>query len=944
MTPRAPSVIVPRVGARRTAGTGPGSRPRAPHAAVRRGRQAGAPFPSPPGTTALSFFERIIGQPLSRFLELHPDQRSSALRSAIPDLNFFFDEGRLPGEREAPPRTRALAHSLLEALHAETAEDAGAAATLRERVVTDAFLRGEADRDQNVYLGALFTRQLTHAVPDLIFQPVSLVEAACALRWAREQGVPVTLRGAASTAMGGAVPNDGGLTLDLSRLDQIDLDAADRVVVVGAGARLRTIHERLARAGLALKVYPSNLGGTLVGWFATGGIGLNAYGSGRALDSVRAADVLLPAGEHVRFHDDGRLDVPDGGHRRQTLPAGEGDAWFAAHGYRPMSLGDLAGSEGVLGLVLRLTVAVEARPEIAAFLLAFERREVALEATAWLTLAAGSRFPAPANVKLLSASHLHHIRRVWEDEDARAWRTRPGALAAGADLPWTRILGPQALGVRTRADLDHAGAYLFVDFLAPAAARAFAAVVSLCPGDPRVLADESVRFAAERFRPMQTKRLGPGLLAAEIVMPAAEVPAFLPAAEALARGAGCELDAEVYYLADGSALVIAAYLVDQRTGAFAVDLVLAPALLDLAMTRHRGQPYVLGRWQSAWFARKFGAPRAARLRAMKHALDPAALLGRGVLFGLRLRGLLGALTAASFEPGIALTRVACSSRPLSALVRAARQALARLPGPGHGRGEPALIGATFRANTPAPDAGVRPATPQVAAARALHCVNCGECNSVCPIFHAAGIRLPQMLTHLGEALHAGEALGVTGGTLLDLCMRCGNCEQVCQAGIPHLPLYEAMQGASERAGADAPTRAARRERHIAILAALRGSPGYAREFLDIRPGVYLKRTPASLPGVARFLLLRAENDAGPSATCIHCGACVAVCPTAANKEFEGDDPRWITTEQGRCIGCGTCVEVCPANHLNGGQTLRVMEAPARDWFVAIEELERAGQT
>jgi ferredoxin len=219
--------------------------------------------------------------------------------------------------------------------------------------------------------------------------------------------------------------------------------------------------------------------------------------------------------------------------------------------------------------------------------------------------------------------------------------------------------------------------------------------------------------------------------------------------------------------------------------------------------------------------------------------------------------------------------------------------------------------------------------------RALHCVNCGECNSVCPIFHESKIRLPQMLTHVGEAMRAGEAVTPTGSVLLDLCMRCGNCEEVCQAGIPHLALYERMQAASDR------ERPRDRERHLAILAAVRGSTSYRREFLDVREGAYLRRSPASLPGTPRFVLMRSENDAGPASTCIHCGACVPVCPTSANLEFEGEDPRWITTIQTRCIGCGSCVEVCPANHANGGRTLRVMEAPTPGWLEAAEEFARA---
>ena len=146
--------------------------------------------------TQPSFLERVVGQPFDAFTALSHEQRAAAVRAAFPDLDFFFDEGRPVGEREAPPRTRELATSLLEALQAVPDSEA-ATRTLPARIVTDGVVRGEADRDQNVYLGRFFTRSLTRAVPDLIFQPASAVEAACALRWGRERGVPVTLRGAA---------------------------------------------------------------------------------------------------------------------------------------------------------------------------------------------------------------------------------------------------------------------------------------------------------------------------------------------------------------------------------------------------------------------------------------------------------------------------------------------------------------------------------------------------------------------------------------------------------------------------------------------------------------------------------------------------------------------------------------------------------------------------
>jgi ferredoxin len=133
-----------------------------------------------------------------------------------------------------------------------------------------------------------------------------------------------------------------------------------------------------------------------------------------------------------------------------------------------------------------------------------------------------------------------------------------------------------------------------------------------------------------------------------------------------------------------------------------------------------------------------------------------------------------------------------------------------------------------------------------------------------------------------------------------------------------------------------------RERHLAVLGAVRGAEAYTRGFLKIRPGGYLKRTPASLPGGLRFVVQRTENDAGAAATCIHCAACVPVCPTLANLEFKQEDARLITTDQARCIGCGTCVEICPANLANGGRTLRVFEAPTLEWVQLVRAALAAG--
>jgi FAD/FMN-containing dehydrogenase/ferredoxin len=841
-----------------------------------------------------SFFRDHLGTSVQEFLALPRDRAAALVRGRIPDLLYLLRGGAPPAQAVEPRRTLRLARSLEAALVDALRPQDNELQSLRDRIVTDGFLRSELDRDQNVYLGPMFTRLLTRAVPDVAFQPTTHREVEVALAWARAHRVGIATRGAGSTAMGGAVPNDGGLLLEMSRFDAVHVDRADGIAVVGAGARLKSIHAELARAGLALKTYPSNLGGTLAGWFSAGGLGLNSFSHGAVQRQVRALSMVLPRSEHVRFHDDGRLDVLSPEPKR--LSTEERRAWLQERGYPPLELAELAQTEGQFGVILTLSMQVQPLPRLVPHYLEVATDVEAIAVCSWIAAAAADGGWAPANLKFLSQSHVAAVRRLRGDADGAA---KPA---------------------------------VYVDFEAAADAEKLATRLAAAPHAPRRDDAEARRWLADRFRPQQTKRLGPGFLAAEILMPAPELAAFHARAVKLAARVGVHLETEAYWFGDGRVLALPGYLSRGPRRGFVWELVLAPVLLDAAMAHHSGLPYVLGRWQSPYFKRKHDRTAQKTLRDHKKRIDAKRTLNPGVFFGpafrvpgahgvfratfpgsvRMLRGLYGSiLTAWFFRAAIGAHRTATRVRPLA------------------------------RWGDPSADADARRLAADLEhwSAEALRdaargCVNCGECNSVCPVFHDARIRLPQMLTHMGEHAGNGKPLGGTEQLLLDLCMRCGNCQEVCQADVPHLPLYAALE---RRAGA---MDEARRERHVGIVSHLRHSDRYLRAFLGVRPGGYLQRTPASLPGEVRFVLFRAENDAGAEETCIHCGACVSVCPTSANLEFQEDaDPRRISTDLSRCIGCGTCVEVCPANQENGGRTLRVMEAPNRDFFEQLTAFE-----
>lgn len=144
--------------------------------------------------------------------------------------------------------------------------------------------------------------------PGLVLRPADTAQVVQALAYARAQDVDLAIR-SGGHGISGRSTNDGGIVLDLGRLNGIEvLDVAARRVRIGPGARWGEVAEALHPYGWALT--SGDYGGVGVGGLATaGGIGFLAREHGLTLDHLVAAEVVLADGSVVRASADEHPDL-----------------------------------------------------------------------------------------------------------------------------------------------------------------------------------------------------------------------------------------------------------------------------------------------------------------------------------------------------------------------------------------------------------------------------------------------------------------------------------------------------------------------------------------------------------------------------------------------------------------------------------------------------------
>lgn len=161
-------------------------------------------------------------------------------------------------------------------------------------VSTDPAERRRKSRDFFWY-SPILKRRLDDVIADLVVEARNEADVVKVLAVCHDQQVPVTVRGGGSGNYGQAMPLEGGVVLDLSRMDGITAIAPGRVRVE-AGARISRIDEACqAGSNQELRFHPSTLKMGTIGGFVAGGssgIGSITYGLLRDPGNILTARVV----------------------------------------------------------------------------------------------------------------------------------------------------------------------------------------------------------------------------------------------------------------------------------------------------------------------------------------------------------------------------------------------------------------------------------------------------------------------------------------------------------------------------------------------------------------------------------------------------------------------------------------------------------------------------
>lgn len=138
--------------------------------------------------------------------------------------------------------------------------------------------------------------------PDAAVWPESTEQVSAIVKFANEHRIAVVPRGAGTSLSGGVVPIQGGIIIDLSKMNRIlEIRIEDRFARVQAGVVCDDLNRELGKSGFIFPPDPASSSvATIGGNVATNAGGIKGAKYGTTRDYVLGLQVVLPTGEVMR--------------------------------------------------------------------------------------------------------------------------------------------------------------------------------------------------------------------------------------------------------------------------------------------------------------------------------------------------------------------------------------------------------------------------------------------------------------------------------------------------------------------------------------------------------------------------------------------------------------------------------------------------------------------
>ena len=227
---------------------------------------------------------------------------------------------------------------------------------------------------------------LNKRMPDVVVLPRTTEEIAAIVKICNQHDVPYLARGAGTGLSGGAVAYNGGVILQLSRMNQIlEIDYDDEIAVVQPGVVNIQLSDLTTEAGYHFAPDPSSQKACTIG----GNVAENAGGPhtlkyGVTTDHILGLTMVMPDGSVETF-----------GGRCEDIP-----------GYDLVGL--MVGSEGTLGIITEITARLTMNPKtVQTFLAVYDSIESASRAITQI-IAAGI---IPAALELIDSLVIEAVEK-----------------------------------------------------------------------------------------------------------------------------------------------------------------------------------------------------------------------------------------------------------------------------------------------------------------------------------------------------------------------------------------------------------------------------------------------------------------------------------------------------------------------------------------------------